>query len=117
MNRNWLLVLLAGFLEIFWVAGLNYSTALWQWILTIVAIGISFTFVILATRELPIGTVYAVFAGIGTAGTVIVEILFFGEPFSALKILLIGTLLTGVISLKLLSDDQEKKSEVIKEAT
>ncbi|MBM7630979.1 DMT family transporter [Geomicrobium sediminis] len=109
MNTNWLMVLAAGVLEIFWVSGLNYSSTFWQWALTVIAIIISFTLVILATRTLPIGTVYAVFAGIGTAGTVVVETLFFNEPFSWMKVLLIGTLLLGVIGLKLLSSDVKEE--------
>jgi paired small multidrug resistance pump len=60
----------------------------------------------LAGRKLPVGTVYAVFVGLGTAGTVLSEIIFFGEPFKVEKIILILLLLAGVIGLKLVTKDE-----------
>ena len=63
---------------------------------------------ITAAQVLPAGTVYAIFVGLGTAGTVMAEILFFGEPFKLAKILLI-ILLAGVIGLKLVTNDKVEK--------
>ncbi|WP_279538627.1 DMT family transporter [Paenibacillus agricola] len=103
MNRYWMCVLFSGFLEILWVTGLKYSETTLQWAGTFVAIMISFVMIIIATKFLPVGTVYAIFAGIGTGGTVIVEMLFFGEPFSLLKIGLIVLLLAGVMGLKVIT--------------
>lgn len=57
------------------------------------------------------GTVYAVFVGLGIAGTVFSEILFFGEPFKVGKVLLILFLLAGVIGLKLVTDDKVQKGD------
>lgn len=57
------------------------------------------------TKRSLVGTVYAVFTGIGTAGTVASEMLFFGEPFKLLKVLLICVSLAGVIGLKLVTAD------------
>ena len=66
-------------------------------------------FLINATQKLPTGTVYAVFVGLGTAGAVLSEIMFFGEPFNVMKIVFILLLLVGVIGLKLVTDNDDKK--------
>ena len=108
--KSWLRVLLASLLEVFWVIGLAHADEIWEWGGTIIAIAVCNYLLIKATSELPTGTVYAVFVGLGTAGAVLSEILFFGEPFNILKILLIILLLVGVIGLKLVTDnDQEQK--------
>lgn len=60
-----------------------------------------------SSSRLPVGTVYAVFTGIGTAGTVIMEMLVFGEPFQWVKVLLILLLLIGVIGLKVVTKESE----------
>ncbi|MNP57937.1 Multidrug resistance protein YkkC [compost metagenome] len=64
---------------------------------------------ILATKKLPVGTAYAVFTGIGTAGTVIAEMVLFGEPFRIIKLLLILLLLSGVIGLKIVTVEPQTK--------
>ncbi|WP_339322585.1 multidrug efflux SMR transporter [Paenibacillus sp. FSL W8-0194] len=109
MNRNWLYVILGGVVEVLWVSGLKHSTNLLEWILTIAAIAVSFYLIIEASNHLPVGTVYAVFTGLGTAGTVVTEMLVFGEPFSWPKTLLILVLLAGVIGLKLITADEGAK--------
>jgi paired small multidrug resistance pump len=105
MNKEWAKVLIAAFFEVFWVIGLKHADDLWSWIGTIISIAISFYGLIMAGKKLPVGTVYAVFVGLGTAGTVAAEILFFGEPFKVVKLLLILLLLLGVIGLKLVSNE------------
>ncbi|MGO4889515.1 DMT family transporter [Anaerobacillus sp. MEB173] len=105
MNTNWLKVFVAAFFEVFWVIGLKHADGFWTWAGTVISILISFYLMIMAGRKLPVGTVYAVFVGLGTAGTVISEIIFFEEPFKISKILLILLLLTGVIGLKLVTKD------------
>ncbi|TVX89535.1 DMT family transporter [Paenibacillus agilis] len=111
MNKHWGLVLLAGFLEIFWVSGLKYSTEWWHWALTIGAIALSFKVLIEAASKLPLGTVYAVFTGIGTAGTVLMEILVFGEPANPIKLFFIATLAGAVIGLKLVTKDENEEAK------
>lgn len=103
MNRNWLKVFVAAFLEVFWVIGLAHAYDFWTWTGTIIALIISNYLMITAAQILPTGTVYAVFVGLGTAGTVVSEILFFGESFKWVKILFILLLLMGVIGLKLVT--------------
>ncbi|MDQ0225704.1 DMT family transporter [Metabacillus niabensis] len=109
MNTNWMKVIVAAFFEVFWVIGLKHADDFWTWAGTVISIIISFYVMIMAGRKLPVGTVYAVFVGLGTAGTVIAEILFFGEPFKMSKILMILLLLAGVIGLKLVTTDKGKE--------
>lgn len=109
MNKHWLKVFLAALFEVFWVIGLANAFDFWSWAGTIIAIVICNYFLITATQQLPTGTVYAVFVGLGTASAVISEILFFGEQFNLIKILLIVLLLVGVIGLKLVTDNVDDK--------
>lgn len=111
MNKDWIKVLIAAFFEIGWVIGLKHANDFWTWVGTVVAIIISFYLMIMAGKKLPVGTVYAVFVGIGTAGTVFSESLFFGEPFEIEKVLLILLLLAGVIGLKLVTTDKIQKGD------
>ena len=110
MNKIWIQVFVAAFFEIFWVIGLKHANDFWTWAGTIIAISFSFYLMIMAGRKLPVGTVYAVFVGLGTAGTVFSEIVFFGEPFKLEKLLLILVLLAGVIGLKLVTPDKVQES-------
>ena len=109
MNKDWIKVMIAAFFEVFWVIGLKHADDVWTWIGTIISIVISFYLLIMAGKRLPVGTVYAVFVGMGTAGTVLSEILFFNEPFKIAKILLILLLLAGVIGLKLVTEDKTQE--------
>ncbi|MDT8862453.1 multidrug efflux SMR transporter [Alkalihalobacillus sp. MEB130] len=112
MNREWIKVFVAVFFEVLWVIGLKHAHDFWTWTGTAISIIISFYIMIMAGRKLPVGTVYAVFVGLGTAGTVISEILFFGEPFNVEKIFMIFLLLTGVIGLKLVTKEKVEKGGV-----
>lgn len=105
MNRSWTLVILGVLFEVGWVIGLKHSDSLLTWSLTILAIVVSFALLIKATSKLPVGTAYAVFTGLGTTGTVLLDMLAFGEPFQLLKIALIVMLLIGVIGLKVVTGD------------
>ena len=110
MNRNWLLVFVAGFFEILWVAGLKHANHTLSWMGTAIAIALSFFMLIRASAKLPVGTVYAVFTGMGTAGTVLVEMVVFGEPFRWIKLVLIGLLVSGVVGLKMVTkEDSDEK--------
>ena len=109
MNTEWIKVVIAAFFEVFWVIGLKHADNLWAWIGTMIAIIISFYLMIMAGKKLPVGTVYAVFVGLGTAGTVFSDFVFFGEPFQIAKVFLILVLLAGVIGLKLVTKDTDKE--------
>ncbi|WP_282937239.1 multidrug efflux SMR transporter [Paenibacillus sp. RC67] len=109
MNRNWVMVFIAGLFEIVWVIGLKHSHNTWTWAGTIIAILISMDLLIRASSKLPVGTTYAVFTGIGTTGTVITEMLLFGEPFKLSKLLLILLLIAGVVGLKMVTTTKKSK--------
>ncbi|WP_230202539.1 DMT family transporter [Paenibacillus ihumii] len=109
MNFYWLLVLVAGAFEIGWVIGLKHSYNVLTWFATVVAIFVSMYLLVLSTRKLPTGTAYAVFTGIGTSGTVLFEMLVFGEPFRLAKLLLIILLICGVAGLKLVTKEKDEQ--------
>ena len=102
----WLIVIFAGLLEIVWAVGLRYTdgfTRLWPSVGTLLVMGVSFFLLSLAMRTLPTGTVYAVWVGIGAVGTVVVGVLFLGEPASLPRIASILLIILGIIGLKLSS--------------
>lgn len=111
MNRSWNIVFLAGLFEIGWVVGLKHAYNTGTWLLTVFAIYFSMHLLIIASRKLPVGTAYAVFTGMGTAGTVVLGFTVFGEPFDLTKIILIAILLTGVVGLKMITSENEGGSE------
>ncbi|TWT09003.1 multidrug efflux SMR transporter [Planomicrobium sp. CPCC 101079] len=113
MNLHWMLVIVAGIIEILWATGLKHASNLITWLGIAVLIYISFVVLLKALEKVPVATAYAVFTGIGTAGTVLVETVIFGESFSWSKLLFIGLLLAGVIGLKLVTADPDKKEEAI----
>ncbi|AMG19683.1 multidrug resistance protein SMR [Staphylococcus saprophyticus] len=104
---QWFKVILAGLIEIVWVTGLNTADSLLSWTGTFIVIIISFFLVISACKYLPVGTVYAVFVGIGAVGTVLVDMIFFGDPFDLVKISLIIILIIGIIGLKLTTEEAD----------
>lgn len=107
MMKHWGIVIIAAILEVGWVIGLTHATNWWQWLITVVAVIVTFTLLLKAGANIPIGTLYAVFVGLGTAGTVLCDIVLFGAPVEFIKILLIGILLVGVIGIKLVTPDKE----------
>lgn len=109
MNKQWLSVVIAAFFEVGWVIGLKHAGSVFEWLGTAIAIFVSFYLLIRAGDSLPVGTVYAVFVGLGTAGTVCADSLLFGEPWKLAKILCIVVLLAGVVGLKLVTGDSEEK--------
>lgn len=109
MNKNWVFVFMAGLVEVLWVMGLKHSYNLITWVGTAIAIYISFDLMIRSSKALPVGTVYAVFTGIGAAGTVILDMALFGDPFRLSKVVLIAFLLVGIIGLKLVSGSKTKE--------
>ena len=101
---SWLLLFFAGLFEIAWALGLKYSegfTRLWPSVATVLALITSLTLLGLSLRQLPLGTAYAVWSGIGALGTVALGILLFGESLSPLRLLYVGLILIGITGLKL----------------
>ena len=102
----WVLLTLAGLLEIVWAVGLKYTdgfTRLWPSALTIAAMIGSVYLLALAVRTIPIGTGYAVWTGIGAVGVAILGMVLFGEPKDALRIGSILLIVAGIAGLKLVT--------------
>ncbi|WP_444892060.1 DMT family transporter [Microbulbifer sp. TRSA001] len=101
----WFYLILAGLCEIGWVLGLKISqgsnTRLLGVVMAVVFIGVSGILLWLAQREIPIGTSYAVWTGIGAAGAFAVGVLFFGDSTSLGRYLGVLLIILGVITLKL----------------
>lgn len=109
MNRSWIYIFIGALFEVIWVSGFKHANDWVSWGATIVSLVVSFYLIIVATNQLPVGTVYAVFTGLGTAGTVIAEMALFDEPVKAAKLLLIALLLAGVLGLKLIGGSSASK--------
>jgi quaternary ammonium compound-resistance protein SugE len=102
----WLALFLAGALEILWAVGLKYSDGLtrpWPSLATVVAIALSFALLAASLKSVPFGTAYAVWTGIGAAGTVIVGIVAFGESADAARLTCILLIIAGTLGLKLVT--------------
>ena len=102
----WIYLLIAGLFEIAWAIGLKYTdgfSRLWPSLGTGTAMIVSLAFLGLALKELPVGTAYAVWTGIGAIGTVILGIILFGEPATALRLGCVGLIVVGIIGLKLVA--------------
>lgn len=103
---HWLFLIIAGVFETCWAVSLKLSngfTKLVPSILTVAGMVVSFYFLSLSLKSLPLGTAYAIWTGIGTTGTVILGILLFRETISVLQIICVSLIITGIIGLKLLS--------------
>ncbi len=99
----WLELLLAGGLEVFWSTFMKLSEGFTRplyTVLTLIGLALSFLFLSQATRVLPLGTAYAIWTGIGAVGAVVVGIVIFKEPVTALRMVFVVLLLTGIIGLK-----------------
>jgi paired small multidrug resistance pump len=111
MNIQWLLVVVAAVFEVIWVAGLKHADSLITWGITVIAILVSFGLLIYSGKKLPTSTVYAVFVGLGTAATVVSEMIWFHVPFRWTKAGLIALLLFGIIGLKTVTRDHTEDHE------
>ena len=103
---NWILLVVAGLFEIGWAIGLKYTegfTRLWPSVWTIAAMVISLALLGVALKTIPVGTGYAVWTGVGAAGTAILGIILFAEPATALRLGCIGLIVAGIVGLKLVS--------------
>lgn len=101
---SWLLLILAGLLEVGWAIGLKYTEGfmrLWPSIGTALAMIVSLVLLGIATKSLPVGTAYAVWVGVGAVGTVILGIVLFAEPANALRLVSVGFIIAGIVGLKL----------------
>lgn len=109
----WFYLIIGGMIEIGWALGLKFSDGFTKpvaSVVTVMLIVTSFYFFAQAMKRIPVGTAYAIFTGIGAAGTAVVGFLFLGEEVSVLKIFFILLLLTCLIGLKLTSEPEKQKA-------
>lgn len=105
----WLYVVIAGVLEVVWAVELKYTegfTHLWPSILTAVAMLGSVVLLEASLKAIPIGTAYAVWTGIGAAGTAVIGMVFLGEPRDIGRVLCVSLIIMGVIGLKIQFPEQ-----------
>jgi quaternary ammonium compound-resistance protein SugE len=97
---------IAGLLEMGWAVGLKYTQGFTKFsasVVTVACMVLSFAFLSMALRTLPVGTAYAIWTGIGAAGTALLGVLLFGEPAEIRRFICIGLILAGVLGLRLVS--------------
>lgn len=104
MSRAWVFLVVAGLLEIGWAIGLKASDGFRRPMVslaTVVGMLASFGLLSVAMKSLPVGTAYAVWTGIGAAGTALLGMLLFGEPRTAWRLGCIALVVAGIIGLRL----------------
>ena len=102
----WIMLAVAGLLEIGWAIGLKYTdgfTRLGPTVATVAAMVASMVLLGLAVRTLPVGTAYAVWTGIGIVGAVLLGILLFGESAEPLRLLFMAMIVAGIVGLKMVT--------------
>ena len=101
---SWIILVIAGLLEVVWAIGLKYThgfTRLTPSIITVTAMIVSIVLLSWAMRSLPVGTAYAIWTGIGAVGAAITGILLLGESASLARIASLALIVAGIIGLKL----------------
>ena len=105
MNTSWIYLIIAGLFEIGWPLGFKLSQITrFRFLFIAVAVGsmaLSGLFLWIAQKDIPIGTAYAVWTGIGAAGTFLIGIVCFKDPVGMMRILSFALIVVGVIGLKL----------------
>jgi quaternary ammonium compound-resistance protein SugE len=106
ITMAWIYLLIAGVFEIIWAIGLKYSNGfsrLTPSIITLVGMGISFYFLAMAAKVLPIGTAYAIWTGIGAVGSVLLGMILFNEPKDLPRLAFLLMIVIGIIGLRVVS--------------
>jgi len=101
---SWSILFFAGLFEVGWAVGLKYTDGFSKplpTVLTLAAMAVSLGLLGLAVKELPLGTAYAVWTGVGAVGTVIAGIILFGESMALLRLASVALIIFGLIGLKL----------------
>ncbi|MFK3775224.1 quaternary ammonium compound efflux SMR transporter SugE [Pseudomonas xanthosomatis] len=100
---SWIILFFAGLFEVGWAVGLKYTDGFTRplpTVLTVAAMAVSLGLLGLAMKELPLGTAYAIWTGVGAVGTVIAGIILFGESMALVRLLSVALIVTGLIGLK-----------------
>lgn len=104
MISPWMSLGIAGVFEVVWAVGLKFTDGFsrpWPSLFTLIAMAISIYFLAEAIRTIPLGTGYAVWTGIGAAGTAILGIVLFAESVDLVRLLCIALIIAGIVGLKL----------------
>ena len=100
---SWIILFCAGLFEVGWAVGLKYTDGFTRplpTLLTIAAMLVSLGLLGLAMKELPLGTAYAIWTGVGAVGTVIAGVILFGESMALMRLASIALIVTGLVGLK-----------------
>ncbi|NUT88189.1 quaternary ammonium compound efflux SMR transporter SugE [Pseudomonas corrugata] len=100
---SWIILFFAGLFEVGWAVGLKYTDGFSRPLptaLTVAAMAISLGLLGLAVKELPLGTAYAIWTGVGAVGTVIAGIILFGESMALVRLVSVALIIAGLIGLK-----------------
>ncbi|ATP43722.1 quaternary ammonium compound-resistance protein SugE [Pseudomonas putida] len=100
---SWIILFFAGLFEVGWAVGLKYTDGFSKPIPTVLTVGamvISLGLLGLAMKELPLGTAYAIWTGVGAVGTVIAGIILFGESMALVRLVSVALIVCGLIGLK-----------------
>ena len=102
--NSWIVLFIAGMFEVAWSVGLKYShgfSRLWPGVFTVATMTLSFVCLSVALKKLPLSVSYAVWTGIGIAGTAVLCVFLFGEAMNAQKAVCIALILAGIAGLRL----------------
>ena len=102
--NSWVVLFVAGMFEVAWSVGLKYShgfSRLWPSVFTVATMTLSFVCLSLALKKLPLSVSYAVWTGIGIAGTAVLGVFLFGEAMNIQKAVCIALILAGIAGLRL----------------
>ena len=100
----WVLLIAAGLMEVTWLIAMKYSegfTRLWPTVVVFVVGLVSFYLLSLCLKQIPVGTAYVVWTGIGAVGGAVAGMILFGEPRHALRLVSMALVLAGIVGLKL----------------
>ncbi|WP_152187241.1 DMT family transporter [Bacillus velezensis] len=106
----WLLVLIAGLLEVVWASALKHADSLFDWIGIFLLIAVSFLMLIRSYKKIQMAAAYTVFVGIGTVGTYVTGVIL-GESFSIGQIFFLALLLSGILGMKVFTKETETRGE------
>ena len=101
---SWIILIFAGLFEVGWAVGLKYTDGFSRPLptaLTIAAMAVSLGLLGLAMKELPLGTAYAIWTGVGAVGTVIAGIILFGESMALFRLASVALIIAGLVGLKM----------------
>jgi len=100
---SWIILFFAGLFEVGWAVGLKYTDGFSKplpTVLTVAAMAVSLGLLGLAMKELPLGTAYAIWTGVGAVGTVIAGIILFGESMALIRLASVALIIIGLVGLK-----------------